>query len=417
METRNIILGLEFGERESRLCVYDRTQREVVSLPLWGDEEGFPTAISRETDREVWYVGQDAVNAPADSSVILLDTLFEIVDGRTNVPIENHWYTPAELLAQFLSGVFRKAGIGEPEKQISAIMITCRRLTRNLVEHIRQAYEILGLPRSKGYIQENDESFYYYTVSQKPELWNRSVGCFLVEEEEVSFLRLTISNRTKPATARVDRTGKYPLSVRPEFRGKEFLDICREIIGPEIYTCMFLTGRGFSTEWSGEALKELGKRQCKLFGGNNIFASGACYGAREKVDEKSARNMLFLGNDLVRSNISMELMANGSRTSYVLINAGIHWYEAEKECELLLDGARELEFTVTAMENGKVSRYTMPLTDLPERPRRTTRILLRLTYESPTILQIRAEDLGFGEMFPASGLIWNETLEEVRKNS
>lgn len=417
MESRNLILGLELGERDSRMCVYDRNEREVVSLRLWGGQEAFPTALARETDSSTWYAGADAVAEEAASSRVVLDQLYEIILGRTNTSIEGSWYTPAELLANFLSCVLKQAGITDFEKQISSMMITCSRLSRNLVEHIREAYEILGLPRSKAYIQEMDESFYYYTINQKPELWNRSVGCFCFEEESVSFLRLSINNRTKPATARVDRVGRQPLSPRHEFRDKEFLTLARQIVGGEIYSCIYLTGPGFSSSWAGESLRELSKRQCKLFGGDNLFAAGACYGAREKVDDRMNHGILFLGNDLVRSNVSMELMANGSKTNYVLINAGLHWYEAEKECELILDGARELEFTTTAMENGKVSRYTMCLEGLPDRPRRTTRLSLNLMYESPTTLKITVKDLGFGEIFPATDKVWSETLEEVRKNS
>ena len=87
--------------------------------------------------------------------------------------------------------------------------------------------------------------------------------------------------------------------------------------------------------------------------------------------------------------------------------------EAEKECELILDGTEELEFVVSSMESGKRNRYTMKLDGLPKRPPKTTRIRLRLEYDSPVTCQITAEDLGFGDMFPASHKIWHETMGEV----
>ena len=91
----------------------------------------------------------------------------------------------------------------------------------------------------------------------------------------------------------------------------------------------------------------------------------------------------------------------------------MNWYEAEKECELILDGTEELEFVVSSMESGKRNRYTMKLDGLPKRPLKTTRIRLRLEYDSPVTCQITAEDLGFGDMFPASHKIWHETMGEV----
>ena len=133
----------------------------------------------------------------------------------------------------------------------------------------------------------------------------------------------------------------------------------------------------------------------------------------EKVEERRLKGYLFLGNDLVRYNIGMEMTINGSPAYYALIAAGVNWYEAEKECELILDGTEELEFVVSSMESGKRNRYTMKLDGLPKRPPKTTRIRLRLEYDSPVTCQITAEDLGFGDMFPASHKIWHETMGEV----
>ena len=108
----------------------------------------------------------------------------------------------------------------------------------------------------------------------------------------------------------------------------------------------------------------------------------------------------------MRYNIGMEMTINGSTAYYSLI-------AAEKECELILDGTEELEFVVSSMESGKRNRYTMKLDGLPKRPPKTTRIRLRLEYDSPVTCQITAEDLGFGDMFPASHKIWHETMGEV----
>ena len=113
--------------------------------------------------------------------------------------------------------------------------------------------------------------------------------------------------------------------------------------------------------------------QRRIFGGTNLFAQGACFSAREKVEERRLKGYLFLGNDLVRYNIGMEMTINGSPAYYALIAAGVNWYEAEKECELILDGTEELEFVVSSMESGKRNRYTMKLDGLPKRPPKTTR--------------------------------------------
>ena len=211
----------------------------------------------------------------------------------------------------------------------------------------------------------------------------------------------------------VKRGPKAALSIEPMERDRDFCHLMGEAMGNEIYSSVFLVSEEFDLAWADNSLRQLKKNQRRIFGGTNLFAQGACFSAREKVEERRLKGYLFLGNDLVRYNIGMEMMINGSPTYYALIAAGVNWYEAEKECELILDGTEELEFVVSSMESGKRNRYTMKLDGLPKRPPKTTRIRLRLEYDSPVTCQITAEDLGFGDMFPASHKTWHETMGEV----
>ncbi|MFZ2130858.1 MAG: DUF5716 family protein, partial [Fusicatenibacter saccharivorans] len=333
--------------------------------------------------------------------------------GSRICQIENRDYTPGEVLGTFLREALKMIGIERPDQQIQAMMITTGHLTRPFVENVREAYKIIGLPRGRAYLQEHDESFYCHVLNQKPELWSRKVGLFFLKDEEASFSELSISRKTKPATVTVKRGPKAALSIEPMERDRDFCHLMGEAMGNEIYSSVFLVSEEFDLAWADNSLRQLKKNQRRIFGGTNLFAQGACFSAREKVEERRLKGYLFLGNDLVRYNIGMEMTINGSPAYYALIAAGVNWYEAEKECELILDGTEELEFVVSSMESGKRNRYTMKLDGLPKRPPKTTRIRLRLEYDSPVTCQITAEDLGFGDMFPASHKIWHETMGEV----
>ena len=144
-------------------------------------------------------------------------------------------------------------------------------------------------------------------------------------------------------------------------RDRDFCHLMGEAMGNEIYSSVFLVSEEFDLAWADNSLRQLKKNQRRIFGGTNLFAQGACFSAREKVEERRLKGYLFLGNDLVRYNIGMEMTINGSPAYYALIAAGVNWYEAEKECELILDGTEELEFVVSSMESGKRNRYTMKL--------------------------------------------------------
>ena len=79
-------------------------------------------------------------------------------------------------------------------------------------------------------------------------------------------------------------------------------------------------------------------------------------------------------------------------------------------CELLMDDTEELTFVVSNMENTRKERYSMTLPGLPKRPPKATRLHLHLEFESANRCKIDVEDMGFGEMYPSSGLKWQETM-------
>ena len=104
-------------------------------------------------------------------------------------------------------------------------------------------------------------------------------------------------------------------------------------------------------------------------------------------------------------------MIGGAKGYYSLISAGVNWYEAMGECEIILDDVDFLEFLVSDMEASKKERYSMKLNNLPTRPPKATRLHLHLEFENVHQCRIEVKDVGFGELYPSSGLVWHETIE------
>ena len=61
------------------------------------------------------------------------------------------------------------------------------------------------------------------------------------------------------------------------------------------------------------------RHQRHVFYGNNLFAKGACYGAKEKVEERNMKGYLYVGGDLVRINVGMEMTVFGTPAYHSLI--------------------------------------------------------------------------------------------------
>ena len=116
-----------------------------------------------------------------------------------------------------------------------------------------------------------------------------------------------------------------------------------------------------------------------------------------------------MSRSLVLTSVGMEMRVMGAPTYYPLIEAGRNWYESSADIELILDDTDELVFVVEHMSESERRHVVMKLPGLPQRPNRTTRLSVLLRYVAAEECCITVKDLGFGEMFPASGKEWKET--------
>ena len=411
-EVRNIIVGFEMGEKTSQICYFDRTEGEPVSLSVIAGQSqyAFPTCISKKRGEAVYHYGVEAEYFAAHQDEILIDRLLERCLLEEPVQVEDQMVKPSSLAAIFLGQALGMLGANKQTKNISGIMVTVPRLTRPLVENLREAFQILQFPAGRCFLQTYDESFYYYTISQKPEFWSRKVGLFTFEGDEVAFRCLDVNRQVRPAEAFVKAGKRAGLSLDKEQRDVDFCKMIQESFGSEMYSGVFLVGSGFDREWAVRSVPMLCKNHRHVFYGNNLYCKGACYGAREKVEGRQVKDLVYRGEDIVTGMLGMEMLVSGVHTYYPLVEPGIHWYEAKKEFEILLEDTADLVFLAGEPKSAQLQRYSMSLPGLPHRPPKATRLRISLEFESLSRIHIRVTDLGLGELFPASGLEWNETL-------
>ncbi len=398
----------------SQICYYDKETGDAVSVPVKAGTEllTFPTLLCVVPADHSWYYGIEARYFAEKKNGFLIDQLYDLCADGTSLWVEGKEYTGAELLAIFLEKVLGMVGVTRPSQQVACLMITVPKLTRYFVKAIREAYAYLGIARNRGYLQDYKESFFVHTMFQKQDVWARKNGLFEFRNGQVHFSELELNFRTKPVTAYVTDKGSAPLQGNSEQKDQSLLSFIRKSLGEDLYSGIFLLGDEFDQSWARESVKALCKGQRKVFGGSNLYAKGATYSAKEKVEERHLKGFLYVGSDLVRYNISMELQVQGVMTVYPLIAAGVNWYETAVDIEIILDQMESLTFLVSRMNEKARKKLVMELPGLPKRPGKTTRLKVHMEYEAAGRCRIDVEDLGFGEMFPSSGLIWREMMED-----
>ncbi len=411
-EVRNIIVGIDFGEAVSQICYYDRAEEEPVSLSAQagGSRYSFPSSLGKRSGEDVWHFGFEAEYAKEQSGERVLDHLYALCRDGKDVEIDGEVYTTGFLLSVFFKKALQLLGINHPLKNISCIMVTVPQINKELISAVKEAFALLHFHEGRYFIQNYDESFYYYTISQRKDFWYRNVGLFEIDKTEVSFRYLSIDRQQRPAAASVKTGETNMLSEDPEKRDAAFCEMIKNAFGNDLYSGVFLIGSGFAKEWAVHSIPLLCQNQRHVFYGNNLFCKGACYAAKEKAEGKPSRDLIYHSEDMIEVEIGMEMIDMGVAVYQPLFEAGSHWYDTVVDFDILLDGTEELIFMAGQPKSANIRRYSMPLPGLPKRPSKATRLSVHMEFETPRDCSIRVTDKGLGELFPQSGKIWYEHL-------
>ena len=120
---------------------------------------------------------------------------------------------------------------------------------------------------------------------------------------------------------------------------------------------------------------------------------------------------VFLGKDKLKSNIGMNVLRQGRESYFALLDAGENWYEVTKECEILLADERRLSFVITPLTGKNIETKSMELAGADRSGAPYTRYRLKMAMSAPETVKIKVTDLGFGELFPPSGQVWEESFD------
>lgn len=305
------------------------------------------------------------------------------------------------------------------EMQQVYMMVTMKEICAPWIEAVKNACEMLGMNRENVWLQTHRESLFCYTLNQRRDLWSHKVALFEYEESKISSYMLETDYGTRPALVTVTPGEVLSLENRKRIGGEEwnrkrdelFLELIRRIFAESNVSSTFLVGDSFDKTWAVNSLSFLCRKR-HVFQGRNLYTKGACFGACQHLGIiKTLDGFLYKSEDMVEYNISMEMEIRGKLTNYLLIGAGVNWFDAEYTCEFMLDETEEIVIYAKSMLGGPVSSYTIELKNLPKRPARTTRLQMKAAFTAADRCRITLRDLGFGEFFPPSGLSWESTLK------
>ncbi|MBD5506224.1 MAG: hypothetical protein HDR09_21350 [Lachnospiraceae bacterium] len=420
----SVLVGYDLGEKYSQIsyCVYGQEEATTIATVVGTKQYNIPTMLCKREGVNQWFYGKDAVKNMDEEGMLPVEGLLGLARKGDEIELDGETYDPVALLTLFLKRSMTLMNFIATVEKIDAIMFTVDALDDRMVEILSQASVNLGLKTPHIYFQSHTESFYAFMLHQPPELWNYQAMACEHDGVRLKIYRMECNKRTTPIVVLIEEQ-LYETLVIPEETEEEsvredayrmaderFLGILRKMCEGRIISSVYLLGDGFRAEWDKQSIQFLCRNR-RVFRGNNLFSRGACYGLQEKLEPSEVGSKhVFLGKDKLKSNIGMNVLRQGRESYYALLDAGENWYEVQKECEFLLEGERELEFVVTPLTGKDIETRVIPLSG-GNKGAPYTRYRMEMAMSAPETVQVKVTDMGFGELFPASGQVWEESFK------
>lgn len=397
MGERTLLLGYDLCDAGTQLAVYNR---EKMEPELIGQTDENPDAIY---DTAISLEGKEPIR----------DFMKRIRRGE-DIVVDGKISNPVNVLAYYFRKTLSMTRKQFPSETIKQLVVTAPEQSAEFVKLIYDALEKLNIGRDRAMVISHKQSFLYYTLYQKKELWVNDVGMFDYEGKELRYYQMKLDRRKTPIlVGAVEKDLSDAVSVAEdsgERKGMVFENIVQGVIHKQILSTLYMTGSGFHGEWSDDVLKQLcvGRR---LFRGSNLYVSGACYAAKEFGESAKLENYMLLDEEMIHCHIILPVYKDAKEQDYQLARAGTLWYQVDNTVDVIPDNENEISFQIKNILTDEEKSVMIDLNPVAGKTDRRCRLSVRIRFTDVKTCVLTIKDRGFGEIFPTSNRIWEKTIE------
>ncbi len=407
-----ICVGYELGEEYCQINIISPdTKGEIVSVKSNVTEESIriPFVMAKRYGAEQWYYGKEALNKVQTGEAILTDGLYGHIREQAAVVIEGKEYDIQALVAMYIKKTMSLILDYVSFEQIDGCGFVVPELEKNVVYMWQKILSSLMIPKEKCFLISYEEAFAYYAAFQEGVQVERGILLLDYSKNMLTAKLLQTKGNTQPRLLSVTKLYHEEIEADDE----KFLQCLRMILAGFRPLVVYLTGEGFETRWYETSLKFLCQGR-RVFKGQNLYGTGGLWYVVERLQE-ACSGYIFLGEDHIKMNFLIQARklgkGNCKEEEVELLSADLHWYEARKTVEVIPQNCETVEVVAKSLDGKKQQVFCVKLKDFPVRERKATRLELTVYFRERGIGVIQIRDLGFGQIYPATGKIWQEGFD------
>lgn len=411
-----LVIGFDLCTDCCRISSSVYGQEEPEDLAFSGDDNPYviQNAICKKKGEEVWLVGEDAYQTALFGGGTIVNKLLKLVEVGGSATFERVTYSAEDLMTRFLNETLNLLCRSRGTTKIEAIMFTVQTLSATVLDVLLRAVKRLGIERDKVHFISHTESYLYFVLSQRRELWSNLSILYDLSGDGLNYYELEIMRGVQPNVAYAKRTfleEGFSADILSSPSGCRMADaimtkcVKRMLAGKLVSSC-YLSGQAMEScqRWGSGFLEVLCERR-RVFYSENLFAKGAVYAALDLLNGKSVYPFTILCEGRVNVDITLDVSHNGVQKTLDISKIGDNWYETKKVFDLIPDEEETLRFRIRKLNDRNYRYAEIPLKDFPKRPNKCTRLGVTLAFTSENTFTVTVRDKGFGEFYKAQDIV------------
>ena len=383
-----------------------------TGLIFYPDDEAltFPTVISKKKNEDAWVVGEEAYALALDGKGIITDKLLKLTRKNGIATIDGTRYKGRDILKLFFKEIIQVGMEKLYKEKPEEVVIALSGLDQNIMRDIREAFVGLGYQPNHIHIISKEESFIYFVLSLKKDIWNNRVGMFDLSDVSLTYYEMLANRNARKLFVSAESENMdeaFNLQILSNPSGAKLADkiltsVAEKVMDKKQFSAIFLTGQVFSEhEWAENFISFLCSRG-RVYLDTNIFAKGAAFKGVDLASENSIYNIVATCEGRLKSDIYIDVVSGGKEAKIYLGKAGDFWNEPTTELLLVPDNSEIIDINVVSVDGKDKKNIPILLDFLTKRPIKTRRIFFKSSFLNNKIMNLEIADAGFGDMYPAT---------------
>ncbi len=413
----SLMIGIDFYDTEVYVGLWAEDERcaKIFSVDNISDTD-FPDKIPLFVcpDGEGnFYAGHEGIEYSIKKQCNGVSTLYG-PQVKDKVKVNDKEYAVTDLLAGFLGAVLQSIKKHFGGASIAKLCLTGSRMNPHDELRLRTALDKIGFPFEQLDIINHANAFARYMLHMDEDKRSKRAVTIDLDRYGACIYSFVPCDNRSGAPSHVlsdDASEGIPNGLESIKAPEEKMSLFEAVVNSAVshnfpLTRLFVTGKSVEDERIKSVLRKYASDNFRIFSGQNLYASGACYAA---VDEPSKEKTIFDGQ--VFHTVSLEGYKDACIDAVTLISAGTELEEAFRKVDVIMDGTGELVFHLLDTRNGNRTTFTFGPDDLNVRDNRTQRLEVSLRFLDIETLVVKVRDIGFGEIFPATYRLWEQVIQ------